>query len=240
MVVVMRHALTLVLASLLEIWGYDDARGPENWADLEESFEIARTGMSQSPVDLGPSVHGTPAPFSLAYEPIDLTVRQFRHSLWADATQGCLLERGGHRQALTSLHFHAPAEHLVEGGAAPAELHLVHEDARGGTTVLAIFLEEGEHSPVLEPMITAATDTGVADDRLDAFDVAALLPGDLGSFWSYSGSRTTPPTLEGTEWILLRRPIEASRGQLAAIASLSPGNARPVQPLNGRTILRTW
>jgi carbonic anhydrase len=236
----MRNPLTLVLASLLEIWGYDDARGPDNWADLEESFEIARTGMRQSPVDLAPSVHGTPAPFSLAYEPIDLTARRFRHSLWADATEGCWLERGGHRQALTSLHFHAPAEHLVAGEAAPAELHLVHEDARGGTTVLGIFLGEGEHSAALEPMIMAATGADGADHRLDAFDVAALLPRDIGSFWSYSGSRTTPPTLEATEWILLRPPIEASRGQLAAIAALSPGNARPVQPLNGRTILRTW
>jgi carbonic anhydrase len=240
MVIMMRHAFTLAVASLLEIWGYDDVRGPDHWADLDESFEIARTGTSQSPVDLGRSVRGTPTPFSLAYEPIDLTVRRFRYSLWADATGGCLLERGGHRQALTSLHFHAPAEHLVAGEAAPAELHLVHEDDHGGTTVLGIFLEDGEHSPVLEPMIIAAADSSVAGDRLGAFDVAALLPVDLGSFWSYSGSRTTPPTLEGTEWIVLRQPIEASRAQLAAIAALSPGNVRPVQPLNGRTVVRTW
>jgi carbonic anhydrase len=220
MVTMIAHALGFTLASLLEIWGYDDARGPDHWADLDETFAIARTGRSQSPVDLGRSAHGSPSPFTLAYEPIDLTVRRFRYSLWADAAPGCILERGGHRQMLTSLHFHAPAEHLVEDRAAAAELHLVHEDDDGGTTVLGIF--------------------DVTGDRLSAFDVAALLPDDLDSFWSYSGSRTTPPTIEGTEWVVLRHPVEASRGQISAIASLSPGNVRPVQALNGRTVLRTW
>jgi carbonic anhydrase len=240
MVTMIAHALGFTLASLLEIWGYDDARGPDHWADLDETFAIARTGRSQSPVDLGRSAHGSPSPFTLAYEPIDLTVRRFRYSLWADAAPGCILERGGHRQMLTSLHFHAPAEHLVEGRAAAAELHLVHEDDDGGTTVLGIFLEPGRPSQVLEPILRASTNADVTGDRLSAFDVAALLPDDLDSFWSYSGSRTTPPTIEGTEWVVLRHPVEASRGQISAIASLSPGNVRPVQALNGRTVLRTW
>lgn len=230
----------LGLASLLEIWGYDDAVGPDRWADLDDTFAVARTGRRQSPVDLGTSIHGVPAPYSLDYGPTDLTVRRFRYSLWADMAPGCTLEREGHRRMLTSLHFHAPAEHLVGGRGAAAELHLVHEDEEGGTTVLGIFLEAGRPSSALEPILRASTNPDVTDDRLTAFDVAALLPDDLVSFWSYPGSRTTPPTLEGTDWILLRQPVEASRGQIAAIASLSPNNVRPVQPLNGRTVLRTW
>lgn len=50
------------------------------------------------------------------------------------------------------------------------------------------------------------------------------------------GSLTTPPCNEEVSWQVLKQPVELSKAQLQAFRRLYPMNARPVQPLNGRTL----
>jgi carbonic anhydrase len=53
----------------------------------------------------------------------------------------------------------------------------------------------------------------------------------------YTGSLTTPPYTTGVRWIVLTTPIELSPAQITAFRALFPeGNARAVQPLDGRAI----
>jgi carbonic anhydrase len=40
-------------------------------------------------------------------------------------------------------------------------------------------------------------------------------------------------------WTVMSNPVSASPSQIAAFASLFPLNARPVQPLNRRYVLKT-
>jgi carbonic anhydrase len=56
------------------------------------------------------------------------------------------------------------------------------------------------------------------------------------SYWAFTGSLTTPPCSEDVRWQVLKTPVEVSPAQLAAFRQLYPMNARPVQPLNGRTV----
>jgi carbonic anhydrase len=90
--------------------------------------------------------------------------------------------------------------------------------------------------------VLTAMPRDVGEEEADAeINAADLLPDDL-SFWTYDGSFTTPPCTEGVKWHVLYEPITVSLQQVAAFRSLDflhhdgefAGNARPVQPLNGR------
>ena len=64
-----------------------------------------------------------------------------------------------------------------------------------------------------------------------------LLPANLESF-RYDGSQTTPPYAEGVKWVDLAQPLQMSAAEISAFSSLFPnGDAREIQPLNGRIVL---
>jgi carbonic anhydrase len=69
-------------------------------------------------------------------------------------------------------------------------------------------------------------------------DAATLLPADKG-YYSFQGSLTTPPCSEGVRWFVLKTPVKLAPAQLAAFGKRYPMNARPTQPVNGRTIEAT-
>ena len=66
-------------------------------------------------------------------------------------------------------------------------------------------------------------------------DAIQLIPGKR-SHYKYEGSLTTPPCTEGIVFFVLDTPMSLSKEQIAAFAKYYPDNARPVQPLNGRTV----
>ena len=67
--------------------------------------------------------------------------------------------------------------------------------------------------------------------------VAADLLPQVKTTYRYSGSLTTPPCSEGVTWLLMTTPVEMSEAQIAAFAQLfEHGDARPVQPLNDRSL----
>jgi carbonic anhydrase len=67
-------------------------------------------------------------------------------------------------------------------------------------------------------------------------DVDALLPAARTSY-RYDGSLTTPPCSEGVKWVVMTTPIQLSKEQVAAFTTIIRDNNRPVQALNGRTVL---
>jgi carbonic anhydrase len=69
-------------------------------------------------------------------------------------------------------------------------------------------------------------------------NVKDFLPADHG-YYTYAGSLTTPPCSEGVKWIVMKTAVTASEAQLATFAKLYPGDARPIQPANGREILES-
>ena len=72
----------------------------------------------------------------------------------------------------------------------------------------------------------------------ETIDAGALLPADK-TFFTYSGSLTTPPCTEGITWYVLKVPIEKSPAQIAAYKKLEHlGHTnRPLQKLGGRVVL---
>ena len=59
-------------------------------------------------------------------------------------------------------------------------------------------------------------------------------------FWEWTGSLTTPPCSGNVRWLLQKGTSGVSAAQCEAFREHVggyPGNARPTQPLNGRTVL---
>ncbi|HEX8873818.1 MAG TPA: carbonic anhydrase family protein [Nitrosospira sp.] len=144
---------------------------------------------------------------------------------------------GGDTYRLAQFHFHAPAEHLENGYTFPMEMHMVFADAQNNLLVVGRWVEEGAFNQTLDPIFSHIPQTTSDTLTVDHFNLNALLPDDLKSF-RYDGSLTTPPFSEGVKWIDLAEPMDMSKSQIEAFSSLFPdGDARPVQPLNGRAIL---
>jgi carbonic anhydrase len=62
-----------------------------------------------------------------------------------------------------------------------------------------------------------------------------LLPADR-SYWSYTGSLTTPPCTEGVSWFVFEQELSLDRDQLRAFAALFRMNTRGLQDPHKRRI----
>ena len=145
---------------------------------------------------------------------------------------------GGVAYRLDQYHFHSPSEHTVDGKHFPMEMHLVHKSADGKLAVVGVFIAEGAHNRAFDPVWANLPAQKGVETHYPAVkvDVDALLPAARTSY-RYDGSLTTPPCSEGVSWIVMTTPIELSSEQVAAFTRLIKDNNRPVQKLNGRTIL---
>ena len=86
-------------------------------------------------------------------------------------------------------------------------------------------------------MADVAADGG---KRRVKIEPGALWDGASGYF-RWQGSLTTPPCTGGVSWVLQKEVRTVSRAAVARFREhlgdgAFPGNARPTQPLNGRTV----
>lgn len=217
-------------------WGYEGAGAPEHWASLDSEFALCEAGVQQSPIDIAtPSTFGVGLDdLSLEWQPSDITIVDNGHSIQANVAPGNTTVIDGVTYDLLQFHFHKPSEHTVDSEVFPMELHFVHADAAGHLAVVGVLLEQGPANPAYDVLWSAQPDEGV-ESAVASFDLRSLLPGDLGRY-RYSGSLTTPPCSEGVNWNVLAQPGTLSAEQIAAFAY--DGNARPVQGVGSRSVLR--
>jgi carbonic anhydrase len=67
-------------------------------------------------------------------------------------------------------------------------------------------------------------------------DLRDMMPSDE-SYYTYSGTLTTPPCTHAVQFVIFKEPMEASTAQISYFESYYADNARPVQPLHNRLIL---
>ncbi|NWU79347.1 CAH4 anhydrase, partial [Onychorhynchus coronatus] len=153
------------------------------------------------------------------------------------------------------------SEHSIDGEKYAMELHLVHirEDVpnvaeakkhKDGLAVLAFFIkvdEENKNYATLLNELENIQYKGKKDTVIDPLPLSSLLPPkeELGRYYRYEGSLTTPDCFEGVIWTIFEKPIELSLLQLSQFAALhfdgknsTPmiENFRPVQPLHERKV----
>jgi len=221
-------------------WTYEQA---DRWSTLDPAWAPCNTGRAQSPIDIRNPVPADLPPLAFDYHPGPLqylidngyTIRVNYHD--APGT-GNFLVIDGTRYHLTQFHFHHPSEESVHGRFYPMVLHLMHESPDGKVVGVAVFLRAGRANATVQQLwdhmpLVNGPERAVPGVMIDP---AALLPSNTAAYFRYAGSLTAPPCTEGVTWYVLRTPLEVSRAQIAAFASLYPHDVRPLQPLDGRTI----
>ncbi|MGC4066777.1 MAG: carbonic anhydrase family protein [Polyangiaceae bacterium] len=222
-------------------WHYEGAEGPAKWGELAAEWEKCKTGTEQSPVDLPKAgePHGK-TPLAVNYHALPLEILNNGHTVQVAGISGGKLTLDGKDFELQQFHLHAPSEHTVASVVYDGELHLVHKSASGELAVIGILLKKGKENKTLAPVFAAAPKEEGHDAKPVAgaqIELAKLVPAKA-SYYTYSGSLTTPPCSEGVHWFVLKQPVEVSEAQLQKFKDvIHGGNARPVMPLGARKVL---
>ncbi|QPC43734.1 carbonic anhydrase family protein [Kaustia mangrovi] len=220
-------------------WDYAGQNGPTRWSELDPAFETCGRGRTQSPVDIADRVTRGGTPLEIDYKPTPQRIVNNGHTIQLDYAPGSTLSVAGRTFHLLQVHFHSPSEHEIAGERYPMEVHFVNRAADGTLAVLAVLVERGEANPTFARILDDAPGKGeVRVARNGAtIDASGLLPKVTGHY-TLIGSLTTPPCTEGVAWYILEHPVAFSSDQIEAFRTFYPNNARPLQPLNGRTVLR--
>jgi carbonic anhydrase len=227
-------------------WGYEGEIGPAHWADLSPEFELCRTGMMQSPIDLTAATPFKGPDLDLEKGRSVLTAERRAHVLdlidnghTIQITQDTPIsvEADGVSYELVQFHFHAPSEHTVDGEHAPLEVHFVHKSAQGKLVVLGVLVDEGEPNPNWNALIASLPSGPEGSRHVEGLDIDVTELGTLPDrYYRYEGSLTTPPCTEGVLWVVMSDVLEISPSQLSAFVSRLHDNRRPVQPLGDRKL----
>lgn len=214
-------------------WGYNNQRA---WAGVSG---LCGRGQEQSPINLSSAAPMAEVPdLTPRYLPVDGGFVNNGHTLqFNPAESAATLSIGQDSYAFAQFHFHAPAEHMLDRRAYPAELHFVHRNEAGQLAVVGVFIEEGAENSALAALLAhAPREHGDEFAEHLSVNLMALLPPDR-AYFAYAGSLTTPPCSEGVRWNVLRTPITASPQQIAALREALGSSSRHTQPVNGRTVL---
>ena len=214
-------------------WSYTSGITPPKWGEVAPT---CATGSTQSPVALSTqSARAQPPPpaIALSWSKATGELVDTGHSEQVNLPAGSFLTYGGTRYDLLQFHFHTPSEHTINGKASPMEVHFVHKSADGKLAVVGVMMTQGTAASVFAPVLTALPSPG--EKRTVTVDLPAMAPKDQKHF-AYGGSLTTPPCSEDVQWIVMLAPDTVSKVEIDDFRAKYPKNARPVQPLKGRTV----
>ncbi len=237
----MRKLVVITVTTLLVVsgckattdsWGYTSEKGPGTWASLSDDYALCGEGKQQSPIDIASSTvskeEGTDT-LKFNYADTDFEIEDTGHSIeFLDSDQSNSITFNGVEYKLQQIHFHNESENTIDGIHYPLEAHFVHTDVDGQNLVLSVMFDIGEENQVL-----ADSFDNVGGET--TFNPVDLLP-QTTSYYTFTGSLTTPPCSEDVTWIVFDQVLTLSGEQLAAFVNNYSNNYRPVQDLNSRTI----
>ena len=221
-------------------WAYKGHGGPAEWGSMDAAFASCQLGKLQSPIDIRGAKPAKLPPIKFNYQPSALSIIDNGHTIQVNYAPGSFIVVGGVRWELVQFHFHHPSEEKIDGKAHDMVAHLVHKNAEGKLAVVAVLIDKGGANELVQTLWKnipheKGKEVAVASTSID---VTKLLP-ENKDYYTFQGSLTTPPCSEGVTWFVLKAPVKVADGEVAAFAKIYPLNARPVQPLNGRTIETT-
>ncbi len=221
-------------------WSYTGEEGPEHWGDLRPEYAACKNGRQQSPIDIRDARESVLAPIQFDYKPSKLRLIDNGHTIQVIYEPGSSITVGNRRYELQQFHFHHPSEEEIDGKHYDMVAHLVHSDRDGKLAVVAVLLTQGAGNPLMQLLWNHLPREKEREIEVEGVkpNAADLLPANR-RYFTFPGSLTTPPCTEGVTWFVLQTPTEISSAEIAKFAELYPMNARPVQSLNGRTVMRS-
>ena len=219
-------------------WSYAGPGAPEHWSELKSEFATCATGTHQSPIDISGVTVAEQPELKVAYKDAPLTVANNGHTIQVSYPAGSALSIDGKDYPLVQFHFHSPSEHTLGGKTSAMVAHLVHKSAEGELAVIESRLDVGSDHELINKLWQHLPAAGQQIDSPETIvNAKDLLPDNLSRYFSYDGSLTTPPCSEGVKWFVLAETSQVGRTQVDAFLNLFPVSARPVQPVNGRSVV---
>lgn len=221
-------------------WSYQGETAPEYWSEIEKNSDC--DGNRQSPINIihcDASPSGVSDDLEILYSPntIMRQVANNGHSIQFDFETGDSIYYHNSTYYLRQIHFHEPSEHKINGIVYPIEIHLVHTNADGNLTVLAVLGEEGTESQLFEFFESfLPLKNGETKEIYKSVDITSLFQNPT-NYYSYGGSLTTPPCTENVNWIVFKNPMILSVEEVKTLRKNMPiNNFRNEQELNDRVI----
>ena len=243
---------SLALASCTTNENYDDTNETKGFPDdiVSYEFPLGTTNLlGQTPIDVNtfttkkinttdPIIHYS----SILLSSVENTTENLKINLSsAESTENYITIKG-HKYELQQFHFHRHSEHKINGEYSTMEIHFVHKSSTGAYAVLGILVKNGQISPSLQVLFNASPSHKGINSVPNYLNLNTLLPRDTNSYYTYSGSLTTPnldltPNQGPLTWVLFKNTISLSPSQLEEYSlKYSEENFRVIQPLNNRTV----
>jgi carbonic anhydrase len=225
-------------------WSYSGPDGPQHWGDLAPENIRCKIGQNQSPIDLrdNTAVGTTGLPqLDVVYQNVPLKVLNNGHTVQVNYPLGSYIKLDEHRYELLHVEFHTPSEHKKEGFNYPMEMQMMHKDGDGNLAVMGILFQEGEENESLNALLSNLPKSVGKQEfhKYASLNPTSFIPANT-EFYKYSGSLTAPPCSEGVYWMVFKQPVQASAEQIQQLNDLMGDNARPFQPNNARSVLKSW
>ncbi len=150
------------------------------------------------------------------------------------------------------IHFHTPAEHLIDGITYPMEMHVVNTlvgQADEDTTeylVISFLFKMGRKNKFIDEFIhlipgnkdeSEEVSTGTVNFKnLLAYNLDSEPKKVPRTYFYYKGSLTTPPYTESVNWFVMKTIIDASPVQIQQINKIQGDNARRIQAIYDRPV----
>lgn len=217
-------------------WGYTGTEGPAYWSTLDSKYSTCTSGKQQSPIDLVWQQPASKSPIPFFYKKGDFAMHNNGHAIQAYVPKGNKVTVQGQLYELLQVHFHNESEHEISSRRYPLEAHFVHKNLVGDLAVIGVLFVVGAHNPALDSILASIPEKGLKKEGVGSFNPLALMP-VVRTHYQYMGSLTTPPCSEGVLWTVFNTPVSLSQSQFERIKKYYTGNRRPVQPLNGRTVI---
>jgi carbonic anhydrase len=197
------------------------------------------SGAAQSPINiLTSTVTHAEHRIALHYQPSHEHLLNLGHTVEAEFEAGSTLEYDGQVYELRQLHFHTPAEHLIDGITYPMEMHMVHT-LRGAPEkylVVGVLFREGAGNGFVEEVLAHVP--GRSGERFDGpmlIDAQTAVE-RIGGYYHYEGSLTTPPYTESVTWLVLKDIHQAAPAQIEQLNRIEGDNARHIQAVHARLV----
>jgi len=238
-------ALSLVVSNLAFAddvhWTYQGVGNPEQWGKLKPDFALCEIGKNQTPINLveNEMIEAELSAIEFAYKNSAATVVNNGHTIQINYPQGSSIKIEGKTFNLVQFHFHTPSENQINGKSFPLEVHLVHKNDKGELAVIGVMFDVGNAHELLDSIWKKVSSKENEEIKLDQeINPMNLLPEEK-NYFRFNGSLTTPPCSEGVRWFVMKKPLTASLEQIHQFKGwMKHDNARPLQPVNARPILK--
>ena len=228
------------------------AEAPDAGGKVEQGYALPKHGaeLAQSPIDII-SVKTAKDPkqqVSLIFHSNIVVAENLGHTIQLDFKNGSTCTVNGKNYVSKQFHFHTPSEHLVDGLTFPMEMHIVNvltdsSDAnKSSYLVFGILFKIGAENKFINEFLNKipheeGEKSDLKEGDVNLNDLLSQFPDNkIKSYYTYSGSLTTPPFTEAVHWVILKDPVEASEEQIEAIEKMEGNNARHVQAVNDRKV----